>query len=195
MSLATLIGRSIAALQTRCARPFRLSAAIGIGLDGRFRPHRSDIARWRSPWLVWQLLSWAAGTLLAPAFWIVGILLAINSHSDQPFFWSMLMVIVAASNAIAIVHTNQRHHRWPFMGSARIFGHYLAVAMIVGCAMFLLLAWSTGALEAFAGMLGTATGISGLAQLMVGTLVATLAFGLTSFVPASVLHVWLAFDA
>lgn len=203
MSIASIFLRRIAAWWghvARPVRPVRPARPVRSSANAGGRLHRASCsltfraARWRSPWLAWQILSWLTGTLLAPPFWVVGSLLAINPHSDQPFFWPSLMAIIAMTNAIAIVHTNQRHHRRPFAGSAQIVRHYLGIGMHVGCALFLLLAWMTGVLEAFAGPLGVTFGITGPLGPTLWTVLVTVAFGLLSFMPASVLHAWLAFD-
>ncbi|MEW6342565.1 MAG: hypothetical protein RXR20_22375, partial [Paraburkholderia sp.] len=152
--------------------------------------------QWRKPWRAWQFLSWIAGTLLAPTFCVTGVLLTINSNSDSPLFWPCVMAIVAVTNAMGIVHTNQRHHRRPFTGRNRLALHYLGVTMLLGCTLFLLLALGTGILQDFMGLLTAnrdAAGPSAITALWTAAL--TAGFGLLSFVPASVLHAWLAFEA
>ncbi|CAB3755309.1 hypothetical protein [Paraburkholderia humisilvae] len=153
--------------------------------------------RWRSPWSAWQGASWFANTLLAPPFTVVGILLLINAHSDCPYFWPSAMAVVAFTNAVAIVDANQRHHRRPFGSRARIALRYFGVSAFVGSALFMMLVWGTGILEDVAGPLmptdGTAHIAGSLTQLQL-TLTATAAFCVLSFVHASVLHAWLAFE-
>ncbi len=151
--------------------------------------------QWRTHWLAWQFLSWISGTLLAPPFWMVGILLMINAHSDQPFFWSLTMAIVPVTNAIAIVHANQRHHREPFTARWQVGLHYFIAGMLTGCALFMLMGWYTGALQGLVEPLVVTMGASGPAATVLwsGTVIA--AFGVLSFAHAAVLHAWLAFEA
>ncbi|MBC8750763.1 hypothetical protein [Paraburkholderia podalyriae] len=152
--------------------------------------------QWRTHWLAWQFLSWISGTLLAPPFWMVGILLMINAHSDQPFFWSLTMAIVPITNAIAIIHANQRHHRRPFTARWQVGLHYfggkhadrLHTVHADG-------GWYTGALQGLVEPLVVTMGASGPAAsvLWSGTVIA--AFGVLSFAHASILHARLAFEA
>jgi hypothetical protein len=165
-------------------------AAVHFGATRRYT-FAPEPLLWRTPWPAWQLLSWVVVTLLAPTFWLTGILLTINSHSDQPLFWPSLMGIVAITNAVAIVHTNQRHHRRPLTGYVQCALHYFRVCMITGCALFLLLAWSSGVLHDFTAPLASTMGTS---DLVLWT-VAIAGFGVVSFAPASLLHGWMAFEA
>jgi hypothetical protein len=158
----------------------------------RRRVFAPDPLLWRTPWLAWQILSWVTVTLLAPTFWVTGILLMINSHSDQPFFWPSMMAIVAITNVVAILHTNQHHFRRPFTGHMRLALHYFGVCVLTGSVLFLLLAWSTGILHDLVAPL--ASTVDAPAPL-VWTAVVTAAFGLVSFAHASVLHAWFAFEA
>jgi hypothetical protein len=152
--------------------------------------------QWRKPWRAWQLLSWIAGTLLAPTFCVTGVLLTINPNSDSPLFWPCVMAIVAVTNAIGIVHTNQHHHRRPFSGRNRLALHYFGVSMLAGCTLFLLLVLGTGILQDFMGLLTARRSAAGpFAVTAIWTAALTAGFGLLSFAPASVLHAWLAFDA
>jgi hypothetical protein len=126
---------------------------------------------------------------------VTGILLIINSHSDQPFFWPSMMAVVAITNAVAILHTNQRHHRRPFTGHMRLALHYFGVCVFAGSVLFLLLAWSTGILQNFAvPLVSTMNAFSPIAP-MAWTAVVTAGFGVLSFGHASVLHARFAFEA
>ncbi|HEY1611568.1 MAG TPA: hypothetical protein VGG24_20070 [Paraburkholderia sp.] len=145
---------------------------------------------WRDPWQGWQLLSWAVVTLLAPPFWTIGILLLINSHSDQPLFWPSVLAIVALTNAVTIVAVNQRHHRQPFTGHGMVFLHYLKVSVLTGGGLFLLLAWATGILT---DLIAT-TGADNLGSAMLWTGAIGAGFGLAAFLPASVIHARFAFE-
>jgi hypothetical protein len=149
--------------------------------------------QWRSPWLAWQLLSWIVVTVLAPPFWMIGALLIINPHSDCPLFWPSVMGVVAVANAVAIIYTNQNHRRQPFIGFTKPMLRYFVVAMVTGCALLLLLAWTTGVFQDFSGLL---TGDVGNTISMEGWAAAIIvAFGILSFTHACVLHAWLAFKA
>jgi hypothetical protein len=151
--------------------------------------------QWRKPWRTWQLASLGTTTLLAPTFWIVGILLMIDAHSDHPLFWPSTMAIVALTNAVAIVFTNQRHHRRPFRGRRQLALCHFGVSMLTGCGLFLLLGCSTGFLQSFAGLMtvvlpavgATGTTVLGCAAMAAG-------FGLLSFAHAGMLHAWFAFE-
>jgi len=154
----------------------------------------ADALQWRAPWQAWQFLSWVTVTLLAPPFWIIGVLLMINAHSDQPFIWLAVMATVAITNVVAIMHTNQRHHRRPFRGYMPLALHYFCVSMATGSALLLLLIWSTGVLQDFAGPLATSAGAVNPLASMLWTAAVTAGFGLLSFTHASVLHAWLAFE-
>ncbi|WP_297352523.1 hypothetical protein [Paraburkholderia sp.] len=103
-----------------------------------------------------------------------------------------MMAIVAVTNAVAILHTNQRHHRRPFTGYRRLALHYFGVCVFSGSVLFLLLAWSTGILQDFAAPLASAVGTP---SPLVWTAALTAAFGIVSFAHASVLHAWSAFEA
>jgi hypothetical protein len=151
--------------------------------------------QWRAPWQAWQFLSWVTVTLLAPPFWMIGVLLMINAHSDQPLFWPATMAIVAITNVMAIMLTNQRHHRRPFAGHMPLALHYFSVSMATGGALLLLLIWGTGILQDFAGPLAATAGAVSPLAAMLWTAAVTASFGVLSFTHASVLHAWLAFEA
>jgi hypothetical protein len=148
--------------------------------------------RWRAPWLAWQLLSWSVLTLLAPPTWMIGTLLLINSSSDQPLFWGLAMAIVPVANGVAIVATNQRHHRMPFTRRPAVAAHMFGIAMGVGCALFVLLLWRTHAIASLVGPLAN----DGMRPATLACWVAGLAalFGVTSSAHASIAHAWLAFE-
>ncbi|CAB3761940.1 hypothetical protein GQ57_09645 [Burkholderia sp. MSh2] len=186
MSFATMLVRWLAG---------RLSGTAG--LPGRPLPPAAHAApipplRWRAPWLAWQLLSWSLLTLLAPPIWMIGTLLLINPSSDQPLFWGLAMTIVPVANGVAIVATNQRHHRLPFTRRPVVAAHMFGIAMTVGCALFVLLLWRSHAIASLVGPLANdgmrpatlAGWIAGLAAL----------FGVTSSAHASIAHAWLAFE-
>ncbi|WP_176050147.1 hypothetical protein [Burkholderia sp. BCC1644] len=186
MSFATMLVRWLAG---------RLSGAAGM--PGPLRPRAAHAAsnpplRWRTPWLAWQLLSWSVLTLLAPPIWMIGTLLLINPSSDQPLFWALAMAIVPVANGVAIVATNQRHHRAPFTRRPAVAAHMFAIAMIVGCTLFVLLLWRSHAIAGLVGPLAA----DGMRPATLACWVAGLAalFGVTSSAHASIAHAWLAFD-
>jgi hypothetical protein len=189
MSMTTTMFRWLAERVAAVADHSPVAVRFGTTRRPMFAP---EPMLWRTPWLAWQTLSWAVVTLLAPTFWLTGILLTINAHSDQPFFWPSMMGIVAITNAIAIVHTNQRHHRRPLTGYMQCAWHYFGVCMATGCVLFLLLAWRTGMLQDFTALLGSTMDTRGE---MLWTAALTAAFGVLSFAHAAVLHAWLAFEA
>ncbi|MGJ7498852.1 hypothetical protein ACSFBF_00690 [Variovorax sp. ZT5P49] len=90
------------------------------------------------------MASWMLGTAMAPTFWLVGLLLAIDSHSDHPTFWPLLMVIVALVNATTIVRINQRQHREPYACRETLARHYQGMSQRMGAAMFLVAGWGSG---------------------------------------------------
>ena len=145
MSFATMLVRWLAG---------RLSGAAGMpGRPLAPAAHAALIPpRWRAPWLAWQLLSWSVLTLLAPPVWMIGMLLLINPASDQPLFWGHDGDRTHRKR-IAIVATNQRHHRMPFTRRAVVATHMFGIAMAVGCALFVLLLWRSHAIASLAGPL------------------------------------------
>jgi hypothetical protein len=174
------------------------SAAGGPGSIGSaqraLEAARAAHLQWRSPWWAWQLLSLGLATLMAPTFLITCLLLMVDAHSDHPFFWGALPGIVALANAVAIVCSNQRHHRTPFAGRAPLARQHLAMSLGVGCGLFLLVGWSTGFLGDFMPpVLGSLHAFGPLATLM-GSAALALAFGLLSFPHGGMLHAWLAFE-
>ncbi|MBW5806934.1 hypothetical protein SD235_30750 (plasmid) [Burkholderia cepacia] len=186
MSFATMLVRWLAG---------RLSGAAGM--PGRPLPPAAHVAphpplRWRTPWLAWQLLSWSALTLLAPPIWTIGTLLLINPSSDQPLFWALAMAIVPVANGVAIVTTNQRHHRAPFTRRPAVAAHMFAIAMAVGGALFVLLLWRSHAIAGLVGPLAD----DGMRPATLAWWVAGLAalFGVASSAHASIAHAWLAFE-
>jgi hypothetical protein len=146
---------------------------------------------WRSPWPAWQLLSWAVVTIIAPPFWIIGVLLMINPHSDCPLFWPSVMGVTAVANAVAIIYANQCHHRLHFTTLAQPRVRYFGAAAFSGCVLFLLLAWATGAFQDLSAPLTSSMGDSVPTDLWAAAI--TVVFGVLSFAHASVLHAWLAF--
>ncbi|AXF23114.1 hypothetical protein CUJ89_21880 [Burkholderia pyrrocinia] len=186
MSLATMLVRWLAG---------RLSGAVGT--PGRLLPPAADAApnpplRWRTPWLAWQLLSWTVLTLLAPPILMIGTLLLINPSSDQPLFWGLAMAIVPVANGVAIVATNQRHHRTPFTRRPAVALHMFGIAMIAGCTLFVLLLWRSHTIASLVGPLAA----DGMHPATLACWVAGLAalFGVTSSAHASIAHAWLAFE-
>lgn len=151
--------------------------------------------RWRMPWLAWQTLSWIALTLLAPPFWGIGALQMINSHSDQPFFWSALMAIVPLAGGITIILTNQQHHRAPFRNHRAAALYYFQRSMAVSCVLVLLLLLGTHAVDDLIAPLAIATQVSRPAAVALWMTGLVTAFGISSSLHASILHVWLAFLA
>ncbi|KAG8149765.1 hypothetical protein [Burkholderia catarinensis] len=186
MSFATMLVRWLAGrLSGAATAPERLLPAAAHAAPSR-------PLRWRAPWLAWQLLSWALLTLLAPPVWTIGTLLLINSTSDQPLFWGLVMAIVPVANGVAIVATNQRHHRMPFTRRPAVALHTFAIAMAVGCALFVLLLWRSHAIAGLVGPLAA----DGMHPASLAFWVAGLAamFGVTSSAHASIAHAWLAFE-
>ncbi|WP_412528369.1 hypothetical protein [Burkholderia lata] len=186
MSFATMLVRWLAG---------RLSGAAGTpGRPLAPAAHAALIPplRWRAPWLAWQLLSWSVLTLLAPPIWMIGTLLLINPASDQPLFWGLAMAIVPVANGVAIVATNQRHHRMPFTRRPVVAAHMFGIAMAVGCALFVLLLWRSHAIASLVGPLAN----DGMRPATLACWVAGLAalFGVTSSAHASIAHAWLAFE-
>lgn len=123
---------------------------------------------------------------------MIGTLLLINSSSDQPLFWGLAMAIVPVANGVAIVATNQRHHRMPFTRRPAVAAHMFGIAMAVGCALFVLLLWRTHAIASLVGPLAN----DGMRPATLACWVAGLAalFGVTSSAHASIAHAWLAFE-
>lgn len=186
MSFATMLVRWLAGrLSGTSAAPQRLLPPAAYAAPNR-------PLRWRAPWLAWQLLSWAVLTLVAPPIWTIGTLLLINSSSDQPLFWGLVMAIVPIANGAAIVATNQRHHRTPFTRRSTVALHMFAIAMAVDCALFVLLLWRSHAIAGLVGPLAA----DGMRPASLAFWVAGLAamFGVTSSAHASIAHAWLAFE-
>jgi hypothetical protein len=196
MSMTTMLLRRLAAHLAIGALATLRTAISDTGsakVDARSRAPARLPLQWRAPWRTSQLLSFTASTLLAPPFWVVAILLMIDSHSDNPFFWPALMAIVGIGNLCAIVHANQRHHRRPYIGRMQVALHYLATSMLVGSVLFLLVGWSTGALQDFSGPMATALP-AGTASQGLWALILAGGFSLLSFAHASILHAWFAFE-
>lgn len=184
-----------------CSRSLALllSAAPGVAHDTGNRldqAHARPPLAWRTPWWRWQLLSWLAGTLLAPTLWIIGTLLLIDARSDYPLLWPALMLTVAVSNGVAIVRSNQRHHRQPFTRRLTLAWHYLCSNLVSGGLIFLVLGWSSGFLHDLMGPLSSLNGTPGspAMALLWSTLLALLFCGV-SFLHAGLLHAALAFQA
>ncbi|WP_157128372.1 hypothetical protein [Cupriavidus sp. USMAA2-4] len=143
-------------------------------------------------------MSWGVATLGAPTFLTIGLLLARDARSDHPFFWPSLLGIVALSNAVAILRVNQSHRRAAFARRSVLALCYLRAGMAAGCAMFVVLGWSTGALQEMVATLAEMLDASAPAiAIVMGTwslaLALALAFGLASFAHAGALHAWIAF--
>jgi hypothetical protein len=188
-----------------------LTARLAIGANALHRPATAKLderegalghptvrppLRWRTPWRSVQFLSLSLSTLLAPTFWVIGILLMIDSHSDHPFFWPSLMAIVAIGNIVAIVAANQRHHRHPFPARLPLALYYFRVSTLTGCLLFLLVGLRTGALQDFVGPMSAS--LPETSPIMATTLwspAIAAGFALLSFTHASVLHAWFAFEA
>ncbi|AOJ66207.1 hypothetical protein WJ32_27840 [Burkholderia ubonensis] len=187
MWLASMLARWLAA---------RLPGAAA--LPDLARPFAARLAqrplRWRAPWVAWQMLSWVALTLLAPPFWTIGTLLLINPSSDQPFFWAAAMAIVPVANGVAIVATNQRHHRAPFLRRTTVAVHAFAVATAVGGALFVLLLWQSHAIAGLVGPLAASADATRRAPLALWVAGLAAAFGVASSAHASIVHAWLAFE-
>lgn len=176
---------------------YRPSRNTGNGRDARGTRRSAAPAplQWRRPWQAWQVVSWLAVTLLAPPFWVIGVLLMINAHSDRPFFWPSAMAVIAIANLVAIVHANQCHYRQPFIRRNQLARRYFGTAMLTGGALFVLLLWSTGILQDFAEPLATTMGTTDPASATVlWTAIATVGFGVLSFAHAGMLHAWLSFE-
>ncbi|KUZ17131.1 hypothetical protein WL93_23580 [Burkholderia diffusa] len=189
MSFATMLVRWLAGrLSGATVPPNPLHAAAGHAV-----PRRP--LRWRAPWLGWQLLSWCVLTLLAPPIWMIGTLLLINASSDQPLFWTLAMAIVPVANGVAIVATNQRHHRVPFTRRSTVALFMFFVAMAIGCTLFVLLLWRSHSIAALVGPLAVDGDDARPAMLAFWVAGLAAMFGVTSSAHASIAHAWLAFEA
>lgn len=194
MSLASVLFRKLTEQLSGIGSPFH---RLTLGAPGHLRARPRSVLpamplEWRLPWTVWHGLSWLAVTVLAPPFWIIGILLAINAHSDQPVFWTATMAIVAVTNGYAMVQTIRRYHRRPFVRPREAMLFWLGTSLPMGCLLFLLTSWATGMLNAFLGILSPSSVDSALADIL-WTSVVVAAFGVLSFVHAAVLHTWFVF--
>lgn len=192
MSIAMMLLRRLAGLLVPSTMSSRRTALATPG-DARGLPAPA-LLQWRAHWLAWQFLSWTSVTLLAPPFWMIGILLMINAHSDQPLFWSLTMAIVPVANAVAIVHANQRHHRRPFSARWQVSLHYFGAGMLTGCTLFMLIGWYTGALQGLVEPLVVTMVASSPAAIVLWSGAVIAGFGVLSFAHASMLHAWLAFE-
>ncbi|KVT87863.1 hypothetical protein WT25_07170 [Burkholderia territorii] len=189
MSFATMLVRWLAGrLSGAAAPPNPLHAAAGHAM-----PRRP--LRWRAPWLAWQLLSWCVLTLLAPPTWTIGTLLLINASSDQPLFWTLAIAIVPVANGLAIVATNQRHHRVPFTRRSTVALFMFFVAMAIGCTLFVLLLWRSHSIAALVGPLAVEADDARPATVAFWVAGLAAMFGVTSSAHASIAHAWLAFEA
>ncbi|MGJ7542482.1 hypothetical protein [Variovorax sp. LT1R16] len=149
---------------------------------------------WRDRWWAWLLASWLLTTLLAPTFWIIGILLALDSRSDHPAFWPLLMGSVALTHAVTIVCVNQRQHRKAYVCREGLARHYCGISQRIGAVFFLGVGWGSGFLPALTlptaqihfSLVATAT------ALMWNALLAWL-FSLSSFAHAGVIYARLGF--
>ena len=101
------------------------------------------------------------------------------------------MAIVPIANGIAIVATNQRHHRMPFTRRAVVATHMFGIAMAVGCALFVLLLWRSHAIASRSARWQTTACVPRRSR--AGSQAAAL-FGVTSSAHASIAHAWLAFE-
>lgn len=171
-------------------------AAIPPTARSRRRMKRPPPLQWRSPWWAWQFLAWSVATLTAPTFLLIGSLLLINSHSDQPLFWWSLPVIVAIGNAVAMLRINQLHHRDPFTDRQTLARRYAGTSMTVGATLFLLVGCISGLLPDVLPRLASAAGASfptGTAAVWGAALAAL--FALLSFAHAGAVHAGLGFEA
>ncbi|HEY4317888.1 MAG TPA: hypothetical protein VGN04_09820 [Herbaspirillum sp.] len=198
MSVAEILFRWLTSMLAIGAQAAYRIAQARDGIRGRTAMLPLSLPlQWRAPWQTVQLLSWCAGTLLAPTWWGTGVLLLIDAHSDHPFFWPLTMAVVAIANAVAIAWTNQRHHRRPFAGRVSLALHYFKVGALAGGILLLLLGWGTGALQDFAGPMASTSGaaIGALLAALSWSLLVAGIFSVLSFAHAAVLHAWLAFEA
>jgi hypothetical protein len=180
------------------------AASVRVPVQPRFqgasapghRKRPTPALRWRGPWWAWQLVSLVIATLTAPTFLLVGSLLLIDSHSDHPFFWWSLPAIVASGNAIAILHTNQQHHRRPFINRRSLARHHAATGAMAGAGLFLLTGWTSGFLSDFAtSMAGISGAVTPVAAAALWSVALAGAFGLLSFAHAGTVHAWLGYRA
>lgn len=150
--------------------------------------------QWRDRWWAWLPTSWILTTLLAPTFWIIGILLVLDSRSDHPTFWPLLMGSVALTHAAAIVCINQRQHRKAYVCREGLAQHYCGVSQRIGAVCFLVAGWSSGFLPDVT--LPTArihfSPVTAATALMWNLLLAWL-FSLGSFAHAGAIHARLGF--
>lgn len=191
MSIATMLRWIAERLAVASPGPHRTHVRTGT-----VRTPRRTLPplRWRLPWQAWQWLSWIVVTVLAPPFWIVGILTVINPHSDEPFFWGATMAIVPVANAAAIVATNQHHHRAPFTSRWAVSRYYFITCMAVSAALFLMLLCCTSAVSDLVSPLAVATYGSRPVTLAAWLAGLTSTVGISSSAHASILHAWLAFE-
>lgn len=153
-----------------------------------------DTLHWKSLWWAWQLLSLAVTTLCAPAFLIVGILLAIDSHSDHPLFWLSLPCIVAFSHAVAGIHVNQRHHRLAFTHFRQVATVYNTHLFLCGI-LFLLAGYSSGFLPDFiAPLINNDSALTPFITTVLWSVVLAMAFAFLSFFHAGFIHAQLVFQ-
>lgn len=99
---------------------------------------------WRAPWWACLTASWLLGTAMAPTFWFIGALLAIDPRSDHPAFWPSLMASVALVNAATILRINQRQHREAYISREALARHFRHMSQRLGAVTFLIVGWSSG---------------------------------------------------
>lgn len=184
-----------AGIVQRTARDVRSAAPAWTAATPRSQPRSGapnapSVLQWRAPCWACLMASWLLGTVIAPTFWLTGILLAIDSRSDHPAFWPSLMGIVAFVNAMTIVRINQRQHRQAYVCREALARHYRGgMSQRMGAVLFLVAGWGSGFLQDItlpaaqdhASLVATATAV------MWSMLLAWL-FSLGSFTHVGVIH-------
>jgi hypothetical protein len=103
-----------------------------------------SVLHWRAPWWACLMASWLLGTAMAPSFWFIGALLAIDPRSDHPAFWPLLMASVALVNAATILRINQRQHRQAYISRETLARHFQRMSQRLGALIFLIIGWGSG---------------------------------------------------
>lgn len=170
---------------TRISAVYKTASTPGVSLP--------DTLHWKSPWWAWQLLSLALTTVTAPSFLIVGILLAIDSHSDHPLFWLSLPCIVVFSHAAASTTVNQRHHRQAFTHLHQVAAAYNTRIFLCG-ALFLFTGYSSGFLPDFiAPLINNDSALTPVITTVLWSVVMAAVFAFLSFFHAGFIHARLVF--
>lgn len=157
-------------------------------------PDAPSALHWRAPWQACLPASWLMATAMAPSFWLVGTLLAIDARSDHPAFWFSLPGIVALVNAVSIARINQRQHRQPYACRETLALHYRSMSRHLGSALFLAVGWGSGFLPdiTWPAAHGPAT-LAAIANALLWNLLLAWFFGWLSFAHAGGVHARIGF--